>query len=120
MNFLLEITKDDYGTKDLISQFGFGEVTLFGGKMLLIGIAIIFVVLSLIWACLSLFKIFFHDLPAKRKVASTPVTTAQETQSIDTSATDNEEVVAVIAAAIAAAESQNEGAKFRVVSFRRV
>lgn len=32
----------------------------------------------------------------------------------------NEEIIAVIAAAIAMAESENNGLKFRVVSFRRI
>ncbi len=99
-----------------ISQFG--DAFIFGGTMLLIGMLTIFSVLSLLWLCLTLFKVVFHDLPAKKKAKpesapaeSAPVVAEQKDESA--------EIVAVIAAAIAMAESENSGIKFKVVSFKR-
>ena len=97
-----------------------GQAAGFGGAMVLIGMVTIFAVLCLLWACLVVFKIVFHDLPEKRKAAAianeevvedAPVATVVNTQ--------DEEIVAVIAAAIAMAESESDGIKFKVVSFKR-
>ena len=98
-----------------ISQLG--NAFVFGGAMLLIGIATVFSVLALLWLCLTLFKLFFHDLPAKRAANAIEENAAPEAVVADT--TSEDEIVAVIAAAIAAAESENSGVKFRVVSFNR-
>ena len=124
MNFLCEIAENQYGEKLLQlmknGEVTFGDIALFGGKMVLIGMATVFSVLVLIWGCLSLFKVFFCDLknsaPKKQaeKVEQEPIASASETY-----VTDDSEIVAVIAAAIAAAESEQVGAKFRVVSFKR-
>lgn len=98
-----------------ISQFG--TAAAFGGSVLLIGMLTIFSVLIIIWICLALFKVFFHDLPSKKNHPSDPVAPVVE------KAPEREpaegEIVAVIAAAIAMAESENSDMKFRVVSFKR-
>lgn len=117
MNFLLNISPDVYGTKHLLSEVGFLDTLTFGLQMLLIGMVAVFAVLALLWFCLYLFRILFHDLPAK-KAQEAPVEEV-EPAPIAVPATDDDEIVAVIAAAIAAAESENAGLKFRVVSFRR-
>ena len=101
----------------------FSEKLLYGGQMLLIGMGTVFAVLILLWACLSVFKIVFHDLPAKRTSpdATTPkavVDVPSGNAALPTWGSDDE-IVAVIAAAIAAAESESSGLKFKVVSFRR-
>ena len=119
MNFLLEITKEDYGSS-IIATKGFAETLLFGAQMLLIGMLTVFSVLIIIWIALVIFKFFFHDL-AKREhkdvVAPAPAP-IPEPVTINTSSDD--EIIAVIAAAIAMAESEaNPGVKFRVVSFKR-
>ena len=41
-------------------------------------------------------------------------------KTVDVKEEDDKEIIAVIAAAIAMAESDNSGMKFRVVSFKRV
>ena len=41
-------------------------------------------------------------------------------ENTDVAENNDEEIIAVIAAAIAMAESESEGLKFRVVSFRRI
>ena len=124
MNFLCEIAENQYGEKLMQlmknGEVTFGDIALFGGKMVLIGMGTIFAILTLLWGCLSLFKVFFYDIknatPKKEiaKVEETVTATPAETY-----ASDDSEIVAVIAAAIAAAESEHADAKFRVVSFRR-
>ncbi len=105
----------DLTSKDLT----FAEKLGFGGQMLLIGMLTVFAVLTLIWITLTLFKFFFHDL-AKRSNKTKSVKDTVQAANYAPSAGTNEEIVAVIAAAIAMAESEsNNGTKFRVVSFRR-
>ena len=92
---------------------------LFGGLMiLLIGMLTVFAVLALIWLLLVLFKLAFHDIPAKRKAQSV-FEGVVEQEPVSLVNNNDEEIVAVIAAAIAMAESESDGVKFRVVSFRR-
>ena len=64
------------------------------------------------------FKFFFHDLAQKKK-ATPKVVQSVEAAPVTVSKTNDEEIVAVIAAAIAMAESESDGIKFRVVSFKR-
>ena len=102
-----------------ISQLG--QAFLYGGSVLLIGMLAVFSVLCILWVFLTVFKLVFHDLPAKRpvKIKQTPI--VAELQSVNkVSQVDDGEIVAVIAAAIAMAESEDSGMKFRVVSFKRV
>lgn len=117
MNFLLEITKDDY-TTPIITTKGFSETLLFGLQMVLIGMATVFAVLILLWIALTLFKVFFHDIAKTKKESKTENTPTPVAAPLVNSTSD-EEIVAVIAAAIAMAESESNGIKFRVVSFNR-
>lgn len=98
-----------------------GEAFGFGGLMLLIGMATVFAVLCVLWICLTLFKVAFHDLPEKRKkdaeaVEEAPAPVIEAAPAI---VCDDGEVIAAIAAAIAMAEAESSGLKFKVVSFRR-
>ena len=104
----------DYSNFD-ISQLG--EAALFGGAILLIGMVTIFAVLVVIWLCLVLFKVAFHDLPSKK--ASPDPAPAAVAEVAEVVKNNDEEIVAVIAAAIAMAESESSGVKFKVVSFKR-
>ena len=102
-----------------ISQLG--TALLFGLSMLAIGMITVFAVLGLLWLCIYLFRLFFHELPAKKaakRAAAAPTAVVERTEEVATHS--DEEIVAVIAAAIAMAESEHSGMKFRVVSFRRV
>ncbi len=94
------------------------DALIFGGQTLLLGMAAVFSVLIIIWLCLVLLKFFLHDLAEKKKteVKEAPAPVAQASV-VRPSADD--EIVAVVAAAIAMAESENSELKFRVVSFRR-
>ncbi len=96
---------------------GFGERFSYGIQMLLLGMGTVFAVLCILWACLFLFKFFFHDLPAKRPVKTDIIEDTVSETVVDV--TDDGEIIAAIAAAIAMAESESENVKFRVVSFKR-
>lgn len=93
------------------------EKLTFGGLIVLIGMVAIFTVLLIIYIALLIFKLCFQNVHKSDKIeqphqAPAPIITH--------SYTADEEIVAVIAAAIAIAESENTGTKFRVVSFKRV
>ncbi len=120
MNFLLSVVKSDYADK-IIETKGFAETLGFGGFMLLVGMATVFAVLILLWICLTLFKVGFHDLPEKRKkeAAAVEEAPAPVIEAAPAVTYDDGEVIAAIAAAIAMAEAESSGLKFKVVSFRR-
>ena len=97
---------------------GFLDALSFGGQTTLIGIATVFAVLVIIWAALVAFKLFLYDIPNKKKT-TVPVEAELIIQETTPTVVDDSEIIAVIAAAIATAEAENNGAKFKVVSFRR-
>ena len=97
-----------------------GDVLLFGGSVLLIGMATIFGVLCILWLCLVLFRVFFHDIPERKAANNILEPTVEIEESYASGDVQNEdEIIAVIAAAIAMAESTSHGSTFRVVSFKR-
>lgn len=100
-----------------------GDVLREGGLVLLLGMLTVFAVLSLLWGVLELFRLFFHELPKRRKqkeTAQKPEATVSTPVQIEESAPRNdEEIAAVIAAAIAAAKQDTPNGQFRVVSFKK-
>ena len=102
----------NFEVSDLVSALGFG------GAMVLIGMATVFAVLILLWICLVLFEVFFHDIP-ERKAKAPEVSTVVPVQETVASQPADTEIIAVLAAAIAMAESESGGVKFNVVSFKR-
>lgn len=90
-----------------------------GGIVAIIGIAVVFAVLAIIWLVLLGFNLIFNKLKLgqkksdKIKCEAPPVIEAEPVS-------NDEEIIAVIAAAIAMAESEAPGSSFRVVSFKRV
>ena len=98
-----------------------GKALGFGGFMLLVGTATVFSVLCILWLCLTLFKIGFHDLPEKRakQASAKEEAPAPIVEVAPAPVAQDAEIVAAIAAAIAMAESESSGLKFKVVSFRR-
>lgn len=116
MNFLLDVNFN----QSIYESGNPGEALIFGLQVFLIGIVTVFSVLCVIWACLAIFKLVLHDLPERKKnrrVDDTPVASVEEAPIVYYGSDD--EIVAVIAAAIAAAESECSDVKYRVVSFRR-
>ena len=97
------------------------DALAFGGTILLIGMAAVFTVVCILWIFLVIFKLVFHNLPQKRaskRDNTEKVTIIEEHE--EKPKTDDTEIIAVIAAAIAMAENEHSDQKFRVVSFRRV
>ena len=111
--FLMEI---DY-TKPVE---GFGDKLSFGGTMVLVGMLAVFAVLFVIYLSLVIFKFAFNNVNEKKEDKSDFVLPATIVKDEPAAASSNDEIVAVIAAAIAMAESEANGVKFRVVSFKRV
>ena len=122
MQFLLD-TSARFGEEGGYQTIG--DVFKNGGPTFLVGILVVFAVLSIIWGVIELFHFCSYTLPQKINKkrhpapAFTPVpvriATADETDSSE----DSEEIVAVIAAAIEAAKAEKPTGEFRVVSFRR-
>jgi len=86
-----------------------------GLETFFVGILIVFAVLVLIMLALKLFQLLF----AKNTSNAKNTTPATIESTVVQAANYDDEIVAVIAAAIAMAESETNGLKFRVVSFRR-
>ena len=84
--------------------------------MLLVGMISVFLVLGIIFLALSLFKLAFNKSEKKSSESVSPVVTHDF---IEAEPQFDGEVIAAIACAIALAESEKEGAKFRVVSFKK-
>ena len=109
-----------------------GERLADGLQVFVIGIVAVFAVLATLWGVLALFKIFFYDIPEKKKaenakkaLANTPApapVAIPEASSPAPAAEDDSQLIAVITAAIAAytADSENGALPFRVVSYKRL
>lgn len=115
MNFLLEFSKEQFAQKKL----PISDVLSSGGMVVLTGMLTVFGVLCILWLALVGFKFFFYDLKQNRdktKEIKDEPTSVQQAPATS----GNDEIIAVIAAAIAMAESEFGGNKqFRVVSFKR-
>lgn len=114
MNYMILTNTMDYSQP----IEGFADKLSFGGMMLLIGVAAVFSVLTIIWLALTIFSAVFKSISEgkqKKELGAEPIT-----ESVTVTANTDEEIVAVIAAAIAMAESESNGIKFKVVSFKRV
>ena len=116
MNMNLLIAIDEVNKTAPLGSFA--DKLSYGGTMLLIGMLTVFAVLTLIMLSLYAFKFFFHDLAQKKK-ATPKVVQSVEAAPVTVSKSNDEEIVAAIASAIAMAESESDGIKFRVVSFKR-
>ena len=116
MNFLLEFSKEQFSQKNL----NITDVLTSGGSVVLTGMLTVFGVLASLWFALIVFKFFFHDLAGKKKIKSAKVVDTESLPVETAPVSSDSEIVAVIAAAIAMAESESSGGtKFRVVSFKR-
>ena len=114
MNYMMLTNTMDYSQP----IEGFADKLSFGGMMLLIGVAAVFSVLTIIWLALTIFAAVFRgvsDSKAKKAKENDAVP-----EPIVAPVNTDDEIVAVIAAAIAMAESESNGIKFKVVSFKRV
>ena len=89
-----------------------------GLQVTVLGMLIVFAVLAVLFLCLLLFRLAFHDLPAKikQKKSVQPATVDVPTETV----ANDDVIVAVITAAIMASQDETQEARFRVVSFRRI
>ena len=94
------------------------EVLAYGGQMTLIGLASVFSVLIIILLSIKLLQFTLTGASKEKSTSSVESTVTAET-SINKPTDSSEEIIAVIAAAIATAESESGGVKFKVVSFRK-
>lgn len=103
----------------ILDQGNLGDLLMFGGEIVLIGMLTIFAVLSIIWGFLVLFKYAFQNTTENNENSKVVPSPVQNAALPITNIPADDEIIAVIAAAIATAESENSGLKFKVVSFRR-
>ena len=105
------------GMENLNPNAPFSEKLLYGLKIALIGIVVVFPILAIIWAVLFVFNLIFKNKsaakPAERETAPAPV------QKPVSGALDEETVVAVATAAIAAARGEEKCA-FNVISITKI
>ena len=96
-----------------------GDILSFGGEIVLIGMATIFSVLIIIWISIVGLRYLFANFDNnKTEKEIKPELTPQPVYQTTAPSCDSE-IIAVITAAVAMAEADNSGVKFRVVSFRR-
>ena len=102
-----------------------GDVFKNGGSYAIVGLLTVFAVLAIIWGVLELFHFISHGKAKKKSDSVAPtVTVAPASEpapivSAPASQLNDDEIIAVIAAAIATAQSENPIGSFRVVSFKR-
>ena len=105
------------GMENLNPNAPFSEKLLYGLKIALIGIVVVFLILAIIWAVLFLFNLILKNKsagkPAEWETAPAPV------QKPVLGALDEETVVAVATAAIAAARGEEKCA-FNVISITKI
>ncbi len=98
-----------------------------GLVVLCVGVCVVFGVLILLWGLLELMRVFFYDIPNKKKAAPAvkqpaPAPLVQETAAAPVAAVqeeDDEELIAVIAAAVAAAMGTSAHG-LKIKSVRRI
>ena len=99
-----------------------GERLALAGQMILIGLGMVFVVLAVLWAVLTMFKLIFAR-PEKKKTEPSVQAIVSEPEPIVVAEQSDDELVAIITAAVAAyienEEPEMAACGFKVVSFRR-
>lgn len=107
--------------EDILGKLGYGL------QIAVIGILIVFAVLAIIMGVLYVFEYFFYTLPNKAKKApeapkAVPVRSEAPAATLPSvSAENDDEIAAVIAAAVAAYyEQAAPTSKYRIKSFRRI
>ena len=98
---------------------GAADKLSYGLQMMLIGMVTVFAVLIIIWLALIGFRYLFANIGKTTSQKNDVADSIPETSTYTPAPMQDAVLIAVIAAAIAAAESESNGAKFRVVSFRR-
>lgn len=95
----------------------------YGGQMFLIGMGTIFLVLSVLWACLEILHFMigrFTNKNGSSKHENSQQIVVTPQAAVGTSTSEEEEIVAAICAAIAAAQAEDPQLQFRAVAFKRI
>ncbi len=102
------------------------EAWKYAAEMTILGMGMIFAVLALLWLVLAIFKVIFAGKAPKKVKSKVPeaVAKAVEESVVAVEETSDDELVALITAAVAAYMAEENGGVaptggFRVVSFRR-
>lgn len=107
---------------DYSKPLEFSDAIGYGLQTALLGMGVIFTVLSILWAVLSVFKTIFYKQPkTEKEAAPVKVEAPVPVEPVPAPApaeADDAELVAVITAAIAAMMDAPQ-TSFRVVSFKR-
>lgn len=99
-----------------------------GAVVLVQGLLTVFSVLAILWGVLALFKVFFYDIPERKKKkneeksdVAVPIAPADTSVDVSAPVEDEGAIVAAITAALSEyfAESGEYSGGFRVVSFRK-
>lgn len=99
---------------------GFVEKLLYGLQVAVIGIAMVFAILAIIMGVLYLFELVFYKIPNKKNAVDVPVNPGVQV-SKDCFLSDDSEIAAVIAAAVASYYEQSApSSKYKIKSFRRI
>ncbi len=103
----------------------YGELFLSGGSVLLRGMITVFAVLGIIWFFMTLVRLILNRPTDGQGAKAEQVPFSRDSATVGVvpstaGATDESELIAVIAAAIAMAEEETGLTGFRVVSFHRV
>lgn len=112
--------------EDLGTAFS-GARWAYAGKMMLLGMVMVFAVLGLLWAVLTVFKLVMVGKTPKEAKPEEPKSVAPTVTSASVpvpKALSDEELVAILTAAVAAYRASEgmdavDAGAFRVVSFRR-
>lgn len=127
INTVLAVTAE---AEELGGAFS-AERWAYAGRMTLLGMVMVFLVLALLWGILAIFHLILSPKKPKAQApqaiadaVSESATQAEPEEAVAETAEDDGELIAVIAAAVAAyrASEAPEGVEpgsFRVVSFRR-
>ena len=105
------------GFDNISENAGIGERFLYGLKICVIGMLVVFAVLAVLCLILYLFKVYYNvsnkKAAAKKTAAPVSAPVAASTES------DEETVVAVATAAIAASRNESDAA-FKVISITKI
>lgn len=95
-----------------------GEALSTGGETTVIGLAIVFSVLIILMIVLMLFKVIFYRVPKPQSTVSVQKTEPEETV-LEVQETDEDELIAVLTAAVAASLNTSTY-NLQIKSYRRV
>ncbi|MDL2287712.1 OadG family protein, partial [Eubacteriales bacterium OttesenSCG-928-G02] len=87
-------------------------------KVTVIGLAVVFLVLILLWIILAVFQLIFKNI-ANKKQQEAKITTPVVTSAAPNADNSEEELVAIATAAIAAARGESDCA-FSVISITKI